>query len=77
MTGVAELRIEGLGAAGDGVAHLDGQTVFIPGTLPGEDIRVRLAPAHPELIDIVHASPDRVTPPCDLFGECGGCALQH
>ncbi|GBR55974.1 ribosomal large subunit 23S rRNA methyltransferase [Gluconobacter sphaericus NBRC 12467] len=77
LTGVAELRIEGLGAAGDGIAHLDGQTVFIPGTLPGEDVRVRLAPSHPELIDIVHASPDRVIPLCDLFGECGGCALQH
>lgn len=77
LTGVAELRIEGLGAAGDGVAHLDGQSVFIPGTLPGEEIRVRLASGHPELIEIVHSSPERVTPPCDLFGECGGCALQH
>lgn len=77
LTGVGELRIEGLGAAGDGVAHVDGQSVFIPGALPGEDVRARLVPGHPELIEIVHPSPERVTPPCSLFGECGGCALQH
>ncbi|GBR70748.1 class I SAM-dependent RNA methyltransferase [Gluconobacter kanchanaburiensis] len=77
LTGVSELRIEGLGAAGDGVAHINGQSVFIPGTLPGEDVQVRLSAGHPELISIVHSSPERVTPPCSLFGECGGCALQH
>lgn len=75
--GVCELRIEGLGAAGDGVAHHDGQTLFVPGSLPDEVVRARISPNHVELVEILKASPDRVKPPCSLFGTCGGCALQE
>lgn len=27
--------------------------------------------------ELLVPAPERVTPPCDLFGVCGGCALQH
>ncbi|EHH68589.1 class I SAM-dependent RNA methyltransferase [Gluconobacter morbifer] len=77
QTGTFTVRIEGLGAAGDGVVHHDGRTLFFPGTLPREDIKVRLSADRPELIEILRPSPERVTAPCSLFGTCGGCALQH
>lgn len=76
-TGAFPLRIEGLGAAGDGVAHHDGHVLFLPGTLPGEEVLARFSGTRPELIEVTHPSADRVAPPCSLFGECGGCAIQE
>ena len=33
--------------------------------------------SHADLIEIATVSPERVTPGCPLFGECGGCQYQH
>ncbi|MCP1229516.1 class I SAM-dependent RNA methyltransferase [Acetobacter indonesiensis] len=67
-----------LGAQGDGGAHLpDGSIVHVPFTLPGEVVRLQNSSGRWVLDKILTASPDRVEPPCPLFGECGGCTLQH
>ncbi|MFC7474729.1 class I SAM-dependent RNA methyltransferase [Dankookia sp. GCM10030260] len=76
------LRIEALGAAGDGIARRDGRTVFLPGTLPGETVHARLMGKRGEALAaeaaaVLAASPDRVAPPCPHFSQCGGCAIQH
>ena len=68
-----ELRIEAVGAQGDGLA----QGAFIPLTLPGELVTAQMSGSRGELIDVLEPSADRVTPPCPHFGVCGGCALQH
>ena len=39
---VYSLRIEGYGSSGEGVAHLEGQAVFVKGALAGELCRVQL-----------------------------------
>ena len=77
-----ELTIEALGAAGDGIARLDGRTVFLPGTLPGERVRANLAGKRGEALlaeaeEVLVASPDRATAPCPHFSVCGGCVVQH
>ena len=59
-----------------------GKTVFITGALPGERVSFRRRGFHKshdeaELVEVLRASPDRVTPRCAHFGVCGGCALQH
>jgi 23S rRNA (uracil1939-C5)-methyltransferase len=59
-----------------------GKTVFIAGALPGERVSFRRRGFHKshdeaELVEVITASPDRVTPRCAHFGVCGGCALQH
>lgn len=74
-----EVRIERLGAKGDGVAHGPKGPLFVPFTLPGERVRIALEPgeSRAEALAIIEPSLDRVAPVCPYFGICGGCALQH
>ncbi|MGZ3633750.1 MAG: 23S rRNA (uracil(1939)-C(5))-methyltransferase RlmD [Parachlamydiaceae bacterium] len=76
------LEIEDVGSHGEGVGRHEGYTLFVEGGLPGERVEARLfqkrknyGKAH--LLAILKASEDRVAPPCDLFGTCGGCQLMH
>ncbi len=56
--------------------------VFCFGPLPHERARVRVTEvkrryAVAELIERLSDSPDRAQPFCRVFGECGGCQVQH
>lgn len=81
--GEAEARIESLSHDLCGVAHIDGKTVFIEGALPGELVRYGITRRKPSFdkgmaLEILEASDERVmNPPCEYFGICGGCSLQH
>jgi tRNA/tmRNA/rRNA uracil-C5-methylase (TrmA/RlmC/RlmD family) len=62
----------------------DGPVVFVRHTLPGERVLARITEvttrfARAEAVQILAASPDRVTPPCRhaVPGGCGGCDWQH
>ena len=79
---VQEAEVVDLAHDGRGVARVDGKAVFIDGALPGERVRFRVFKRRRQLdeaglVEILRASPDRVTPKCEHFGICGGCALQH
>lgn len=79
---IPELKINDLGHDGRGVGKLNGYTVFIPGTLPGERVRARLVKKKKRfgealLEEVLDASPHRRKPPCPVYSECGGCQLQH
>ena len=74
------LMIDHVGHRGDGVASVDGQSIFVPYALPGERVAVERVADHPDrrrLIHIEQPSPDRLEPFCRHFGICGGCAIQH
>lgn len=76
------LEITDVAYGGDGIARHDGRVVFVPFTIPGEKIRVRITDvrrgwARAVVRQILEPSPDRVTPPCPYFMRCGGCAYQH
>jgi 23S rRNA (uracil1939-C5)-methyltransferase len=68
------VEITAIGAQGDGLAP---NGLFVPLTLPGEEVVVLVEGQRGEVQELVRASADRVTPPCRHFGDCGGCALQH
>jgi 23S rRNA (uracil1939-C5)-methyltransferase len=60
----------------------NGRLYFVPYTLPGETVRVRLTAGknqytRAELIEILKPSPDRIIARCPHFGPCGGCHFQH
>ena len=77
------LRIERLSSDGSGVAHsADGEAVFVPGTAPGDEARVRIVKdcgryAFGILDELLTPSPDRIPVDCPVAGPCGGCSLRH
>ena len=80
--GVFTAEVTSLDHEGRGVARLDGRVTFIADALPGETVEFkylsqRRDQAEGQVMAVLVASPDRVTPPCAHFGLCGGCALQH
>lgn len=72
----ARLKIERLGARGEGVSRDAHGLVFTPYALPGETILAEVDGERGKLVEVLAASPDRVAPVCPLWGECGGCAVQ-
>ena len=77
-----KLEIEKSVFGGSGLARFEGQTIFVPLTLPGETIEARMVRdrgsfAEAELLSILDPSPDRVPAPCPYYGACGGCQYQH
>jgi len=77
-----ELSIDGLGHDGRGVGRVEGKAVFVAGALPGERVRARQTGRNrhfdeAETIEVLEASPQRITPRCPHFGVCSGCVLQH
>lgn len=77
------LRIESMAFGGKGVARDSvGKVVFVPGTIPGEEVTVSIHREHRSfseaiLEEVNEPSSSRVAPFCDAFGACGGCDWQH
>ena len=80
---ILTLRIERLSSDGSGVTHsADGEAVFVPGTAPGDEARVRIVKdcgryAFGILDELLTPSPDRIPVDCPVAGPCGGCSLRH
>lgn len=76
------LRFEKLVYGGDALARHDGQVVLTPFVLPEELAEVETRRAKGDLLrgsaaKVIEASPHRVQPGCEYFGNCGGCHYQH
>ena len=77
-----EIQIERLGTSGEGVGRYENFTVFVPQALPNERVltvieEVKKTYARGRIHKILQESPDRTTPLCEIYDECGGCQLQH
>ncbi|HVW08060.1 MAG TPA: class I SAM-dependent RNA methyltransferase [Bryobacteraceae bacterium] len=77
-----DLTIEKLVYGGEGLARVDGEVVFTPFVLPGEEVEVappssKKHARRADLLRVVRPSSDRVPARCPIFGACGGCHYQH
>ena len=64
------------------IAKIDSKTVFIPYSMPGETLSVKIVQHkndydNAEIVKIIKASPNRVPAPCKYYGQCGGCNMMH
>lgn len=77
-----ELTIEKLVYGGEGLAHHNGSTVFVPFVIPAE--RISAAPIEQKkkfvrarVERVLEPSPERAEARCPHYGVCGGCHYQH
>jgi 23S rRNA (uracil1939-C5)-methyltransferase len=76
------ITIEKVVFGGKGLSRDLEKVTFVPYTLPGEKVRVRITKERTdyneaEATEIVEPSPDRIPPDCRYFGACGGCQISH
>ena len=67
---------------GQGIAHIEGITVFIPNAIAGERVKVRIETlrktwAAGKITEILEKSPHRVNRECPVAKLCGGCNFWH
>lgn len=78
MTIITEKTVFG----GKSIAKIDGKTVFIPYTMPGETLEINITESkrdydNAEIVKIIKASEHRIEPKCKYYGKCGGCNMMH
>jgi tRNA/tmRNA/rRNA uracil-C5-methylase (TrmA/RlmC/RlmD family) len=76
------LEIHDIAFGGEGVGRVDDFVVFVPFVMAGETVvaqvtEVKKQFARAKLLRVERASPERVTPACRYFTQCGGCQYQH
>lgn len=76
-----ELDIHDLSNRGDGVGRWGDRVVFVPNSVPGDRLLIRLVHikpsyGHGKILQILTPSPNRVRPTCIVADKCGGCQWQ-
>jgi 23S rRNA (uracil1939-C5)-methyltransferase len=79
---LVEITITDLNHNGEGVGRYQGRVVFVPDTVTGDRILVRLVRVKPQyangkLHELLAGSPHRTRPGCIVADKCGGCQWQH
>ncbi len=79
---LVEVTITDLNDTGEGVGRLGERVVFVPDTVTGDRVLVRLVRVKPnyatgKLYELLERSPHRIRPHCIVADKCGGCQWQH
>lgn len=78
---VIDISLENLAYGGDAVGHHNGQAVFVPYGVPGDEVKVKVTEPHKtycraKIYEITKPSIARIKPDCRHFGICGSCQWQ-
>jgi len=78
LSEIHNLKIEKLIYGGNGAGFIARMPVFVPMTVPGDEIECEIVRKHKGYVEgrilrIIRPSPNRVVPKCEHFGRCGGC----
>lgn len=78
---VVTVKIEDVGANGEGIGKVDGYTLFIKDTIVGDLVEAKVIKAkkqygYARLLNILSESEFRVKPRCQVSRQCGGCQVQ-
>ena len=70
------------GYQGEGIAKIEGLTVFIDNAIKGEKVKIKIVKvlkkqAYGKIIEILESSENRNKSDCLTFNKCGGCNLRH
>ncbi len=70
------------GFQGEGIAKIDGLTIFIPNAIKGEKLKILIVKvlsshAFGKIVEIIEKSPYRIESDCTTYKRCGGCSLRH
>ncbi len=70
------------GFTGEGIAKIDGMTVFIPNAIKGEKVKIKIlkvttSHAFGKILEILKQSENRKNPDCETYAKCGGCSMRH
>lgn len=70
------------GFQGEGIAKIDGYTIFVPNAIKGEKVKILIlktttSHAFAKIIEIIEKSEYRKEPDCISYKRCGGCNLRH
>ena len=70
------------GFEGEGIAKIDGFTIFIPNAIKGEKVKILIVKvnknfAYGKILEVLEPSDARIVADCDTYVRCGGCNLRH
>lgn len=79
---IYEVDIVDNGFEGEGIAKIDGFTVFIPNCIKGEKVKIKIlkvlsSHAFAKVEEFVEKSEFRSELDCNTYSKCGGCAIRH
>ena len=70
------------GFEGEGIAKINGFTIFIPNAIKGEKLKILIVKvlsshAFGKILEIINKSDKRIGSDCITYKRCGGCNLRH